>query len=166
MGSWVCICDDKRAISGGGKDVLKSNETDSRSKKFALTTKKAQCWTGLYKILFVGSGTRDGEKVGPNLVLVEARKDEPGREINARVSKYRCKQCHNPHEGVEGPKFLPWAMSSYFLNKYSERSPPFHLTVEDVCMELDHHRIKPNLITKHGISRGLGGKNAVEYYTS
>lgn len=33
-------------------------------------------------------------------------------------------------------------------------------------MELDHYRIKPTHITKHRISIGLGGKNAVQYYTS
>ena len=60
-------------------------------------------------------------------------KDEPGREINARVSMHRCKKCYNLHEGAEGPKFLPWAMSTY-VNKYSELSPPFHVTAEDGCM--------------------------------
>ena len=33
-------------------------------------------------------------------------------------------------------------------------------------MELDNYRIKPTFITKHRISRGLGGKNAVQYYTN
>ena len=165
--SWAWIYDDKSTISGGGKHVLKPSETDSRSEKFALTAKLAQCWTGPYKILFVGPGTTsDGKKDGPSLLLVEVRKNEPGSEVNARVSKYRCKQCHNPHERVEWLKFLPWAMSSYVLNKYSERSPPFHLTAKDVCMELDQRRINPTTITKHRISRGLGGKNAAQYYTS
>ena len=142
VGDWVWVYDDKSTITGGGKHVLKTSEADFRSKKFALTAKLAQCWTGPYKILFVGPGTTSrNEKVGPNLILIEVRKDEPGREINARVSIYRCKKCFNPHEGAEGPKFLPWAMSSYVLNKYSERSPPFHLTAEDVCMELDNYRI-------------------------
>ena len=57
-------------------------------------------------------------------------------------------------------------MSSYVLNKYPERSPPFHLTAKDVCMELDQYRIKPTFITKRRISRGLGGKNTVQYFTS
>ena len=82
------------------------------------------------------------------------------------MSKYRCIQCHNPHEGVEGLKFLPWAMSSYVLKKNSERSLPFHPTAEDVCMELDQHCIKPASFTKHRISRGVGGKNAVQDYIS
>ena len=96
--------------------MLKTSESDFRSNKFALTARLAQCSTGPYNILILGPGTTSSnEKVGPNLLLIEVRKDEPGREINARVSIYRCKKCFNPHEGAEGPKFLPWAMSSYVL---------------------------------------------------
>ena len=83
------------------------------------------------------------------LLLLEIRKDEPYREINARVSVYRCKRCYNPHEGAEPLKFLPWAMRNYVLNDYSERSPHFHLTAaEDITMELDQHRILPIFIIK------------------
>ena len=57
---------------------------------------------------------------------------------------YRCKKSYNPHESAEATKLLPWAMSIYVLNKYFERSPLFHLTAEDVCMELDNYRIKPH----------------------
>ena len=86
--------------------MLKSNDPDSRSKKLALTAKLAQCWTGPYKVLFVGPGTTsDGKEVGPNLLFVEVRKDALGREINARVSQYRCKQCPNLHRGVENQSF-------------------------------------------------------------
>ena len=53
--------------------------------------------------------------VGRNVLLLEIRKDEPGREINTRVSIYRCEKCLNSHEEAEPPKFLPWAMSSYML---------------------------------------------------
>ena len=84
VGDWVWVYDDKRTITGGGKHELKTSEADFRSKKFALTAKRAQCWTGPYKILFVAPGTTSSnEKVGPNLLLIEVRKDEPGREINA-----------------------------------------------------------------------------------
>ena len=72
--------------------MLKTSEADFRSKKFALTAKRAHCWTGPYQILFVGPRTTSSnEKVGPNLILIEVRKNEPGREINARVSVYRDK---------------------------------------------------------------------------
>ena len=80
VGDWVRVYDDKSTITGGGKHVLKTSEPDFRSKKFALTAKLAQCWTGPYKILFVGPGTTNGdEKVGPNVLLIEVRKDEPGK---------------------------------------------------------------------------------------
>ena len=99
---------------GTRKHALKTRKTDSRSKKFVLSAKLAHCCTGPYEISFVGPGTTsDGKKVGPNLLLLGVRKDEPGREINARVSMYRCKKSYNPHEGAEVPKFLPWAIGSY-----------------------------------------------------
>ena len=53
-----------------------------------------------------------------------------------------------------------------YVEKYSERTPPFHLTAEDVTMELDQHRVLPTFSPKHMISRGLGGKHAVQYFTS
>ena len=68
-------------------------------------------------------------------------------QVERQTRAYRCKMCYNPHEVEDKPKFLPWAMSSYLLNKYSEGSPPSHLTAEDVSMELDHYRIQPTHIT-------------------
>ena len=71
-------------------------------------------------------------------MLLEIRQDEPGRGINARVSIHRCKKCFNPHDGATAPRFLPWAMGNYVLNKYSEISPPFHLTADDLNAETRH----------------------------
>ena len=56
----------------------------------------------------MGPGTESaGITVGPKLLLVEVRKDEPGREINESVSRNRTKKCNHPHKGAEGPKNLP-----------------------------------------------------------
>ena len=94
-------------------------------------------------MLCAGPGkTNDGRELGPKLLL-EIRTDEPGRGINARVSVHRCKKCYNPHEGASAPRFLPWSMSNYVLNKDSELSPPFHLTTDDVAAELDTYRVTP-----------------------
>ena len=91
MAKPVWVYDDKSTITGGGKHVLKTNETYFRCKKFAVTAKLAQCWTGPYKILFAGPGTTSrNEKVGPNLLLIEVRKDKSGKGINTRVCEYRC----------------------------------------------------------------------------
>ena len=48
VGDWVWVYDDNGAITGGRKHVLETSEADFRSKKFALTAKLAQCWTGTY----------------------------------------------------------------------------------------------------------------------
>lgn len=105
------------------------------------------------------------QRGGAKANLLEIRTDEPGRGINARVSVHRCKKCYNPHEGATAPRFLPWSMSNYVLNKYSEISPPFHLTTDDVTAELETHRVTPRTLTKHRLTRGLGGKIAVQYST-
>lgn len=86
VGGCVWIYDDKSTFTGGGKHVL-AKEAHSRSRNFAFTAKQTKCWIGPYKFLFVEPGTAsDGELVGPSLILVEARKDEPSSEINASVS--------------------------------------------------------------------------------
>ena len=52
VGDWVWVYNDK-TLTGGGKHVLKTSEADFRSKKFALTAKLTQCWTGPCKNLFL-----------------------------------------------------------------------------------------------------------------
>ena len=165
-GDWV-VYDDHSAITRGVKHVIKPAEGSSDMKAFALVSKLANCWTGPYKALFVGPGKMaDKREVGPKLLLLDIKADEPGhRGINARVTVHRCKKCFNPHEGEAVPRFLPWAMSNYVLNKYSEISPPFHLTNDDVNAELDKHRVTPRKLSKRRLTRGLGGKIAVQYYT-
>ena len=117
-------------------------------------------------MLLVGPGKApDGDLVGRNLLLLDTS-HEGSRRINARVSVHRCKRCYNPHEGERRPRFLPWAMSSYVLNKYSGLSPPFHLTVDDVNMETDSYRVTPKSIVSHMILRGFSGTVSVQYLTS
>ena len=51
------------------------------------------------------------------------------------------------------------------LNKYSELSPPFHLMTDDMTAYLDTQRVTPRSLPKHRLTRGLGGKIAVQHYT-
>lgn len=90
---------------------------------------------------------------------------DEGSHLLPRVSVHRCKICYNPHEGMEMPKFLPWDLSKYVLNKCSEIALPFHLTVDDIEEELDRQKLEPFKISRHRVCRGLGGKAAVQYYT-
>ena len=56
-------------------------------------------------------------------------------------------------------------MSSYVLNKYSDMSPPFNLTADDVNMEIDSYRATPGSIVSHRILRGFPGTVSVQYTT-
>ena len=60
---------------------------------------------------------------------------------------------------------MPWSMSSYVLNKYSDLSPPFHLTADGVDMEMDSHRVTPGSIVSRRIFRGFPGTVSVQYLT-
>ena len=129
-------------------------------------SKLAHGGTGPYKVLLVGPDKApDGDLVRWNLLLPDTS-HEDSKRINARVSVHRCKRCYNPHEGERRPQFLPWAMSSYVLNKYSGLSPPFHLTVDDVNMETDSYRVTPRSVDSHMILRGFSGTVSVQYLTS
>ena len=156
-GQWVWVYDDKSTISGGGKYVLKAPADGSSRKSFTVVSKLAHCWTGPYKVLLVGPGKApDGDLVGRNLLLLDTS-HEDSRRINVRVSVHKYKICYNPHEGERRPQFLPWAMSSYVLNKYSDLSQPFHFTVDSVNMETDSYRVTPRSIVSHEILRGFSG---------
>ena len=107
----------------------------------------------------------DGDLVGRNLLPLDTSHEDSIR-INARVSVHRCKRCYNPHEGERRLQVLPWAMSSYVLNKYSDLSTPFHLTVDDVNMETDSYRVTPRSIVSHRILPGFSGTVSVQNLTS
>ena len=57
-------------------------------------------------------------------------------------------------------------MSAYVLNKYSYLSPPFHLTADDVSMEIDPYRVTPRSIVSHRVLRGFSGTVSVQYLTN
>ena len=72
LGDWAWGYDDHSTITGGGKHVLKPTKGSSPQTSFALISKLANCWTGPYKVLFVGPGkTNDGREVGPKSILFE-----------------------------------------------------------------------------------------------
>ena len=113
----------------------------------------------------MGSGkTPDGEVVGRNLLLLDMS-HEDSRHINARVSVYRCKRCYNPYEVERRPHFPPWAMSLYVLNKSSDLSPLFHLTADDLNIEIDSYHVTPNSIVSHRDRGGFSGTVSVQYLT-
>ena len=124
-------------------------------------------WTGPYKILAVGpcsaAETSDGSPLGSNLLYLDLPSDLPGSDARLRVTIERCKPCATPHDSWDMPKYLPAGLTQYVLNNFSKKSPPYHVTRDDVSTPLQ--RLDVEQITGHQSVRGRGGVIAVLYKT-
>ena len=120
-------------------------------------------WTGPYKVLAVGpcsaAETPDGSPLESNLLYLDLPSDLPGSDACRRVAIERCKLCANPHDSGD----LPAGLTQYVLNKSSKKSPPYHVTQNDVSTPLQ--RLEVDQITGHQSVRGRGGVIAVLYKT-
>ena len=157
-GGWVWVYNTAATIRQGatkdaGGGVLKS--------KLALN------WTGPYKILAVGpcpaAASPDARPVGEKLLFLDLPLNMPGLDAKRRVSVVRCKPCSNPHDNTDMPRYLPAGLTEYVLNKYTTKSPPYHVTTEDVTPRIE--RLEVDRITAHRFVRGRGGLLAIMYET-
>ena len=153
VGNWVWTYNPQATIGqGGGEDSSQ------------IVTKLSLNWTGPYKILVVGPGLGpDGRPVADKTLYLDLPTDMPGKDQKKRVSVDRCKMCHNPSDDLDIPKYLPAGLSKYVLHSFTDKSPPFHPTTEDVVksgIPVDIEKI-----TGHQLVRGRGGKLAVMYET-
>ena len=73
--------------------------------------------------------------------------DMPGVDARRRMSNQRCKPCTNPHDRGDMPKHLPAGLTQYVLNNFSKKSPPYHVTEDDVSTPLQ--RLELEKITGH-----------------
>ena len=87
----------------------------------------------------------------------------PGTDARRRVSVQRCKPCANPHDHGYMPKYFPAELTQYVLNNFSKKSPPYHVTQDDVSTPLQ--RLELEKTTGHPSVRGRGGVIAVMYET-
>ena len=60
----------------------------------------------------------------------------PGADARRRVSVQRCKPCANPHDQCDMPKYFPAGLTQYVLNNFSQKSPPYHVTQDNVSTSL------------------------------
>ena len=65
--------------------------------------------------------------------------------------------------GSDMPTHLPAGLTQYVLNNFSKKSPPYHVTQDDVSTPLQ--RLKVEKISGHQSVRGRGGVIAVLYKT-
>ena len=127
-------------------------------------TKLSLSWTGPYKIVVVVPGLKpDGRPVADKTLYLDLPTDMPRKGQKERVSVDRCKMCHNPSDDSDIPKYFPAGLSKYVLHFFTDKSPPFHPTTEDVVKSGIPADIKK--ITGHQLVRRWGGKLAVMYET-
>ena len=124
VGNWVWIYNHPQATVGQGVSEDNSH----------LVTKLSLNWTGPCKILVVGPDLGpDGRPVADKtLYYLDLPTDMPGKDQKKRVCADRCKMCHNPSDDSDIPKYLPAGLSKYVLHSFTDKSPPSHLTTEDV----------------------------------
>ena len=101
----------------------------------------------------------DGRPVADKTLYLDLPTDMPGKDQKKRLSVDRCKICHNPSDDSDIPKYLPAGLSKYALHSFTNKSPPFHPTTEDVVKYGIPEDIEK--ITGHQLFRGRGGKLAV-----
>lgn len=74
------------------------------------------------------------------------------------------KLCLNPHDTKNMPKYLPAGLTQYVLHNHTVKSPPYHITANDVEIHVERVSID-KITTVHRLVRGRGGKAAVMYET-
>ena len=132
-----------------------------------LKAKLALNWAGPYKVLAVAAcsstETPDGSPLGDNLLSLDLPSDLPGLDARRRVAIERRKPCANPHVSTDMPTYLPAGLAQYVLNNFPKKSPPYHVTQDDISAPLQ--RLEVEEITVHQSVRRRGGVIAVLYET-
>ena len=75
----------------------------------------------------------------------------------------RCKPCANPYDADDIPRHLPAGLAQYVLHAFATKSPPYHVTTDDVSTP--PVLIDVAKITGHQCVRVRGGAIAVLYET-
>ena len=101
-----------------------------------LTAKLAIKWTGSYKVLAVGrcpsADTPDGSPLGDNLFYLDLPPDLARSDAQRRVAKECCTPCANLHDSDDTSIYLTAGLTQYVLNNCCKKSPPHHVTQDDV----------------------------------
>ena len=137
---------------------MKAN-TDAK----VLKAKLALNWTGPYKILAVGPCSAaeipDGSPLGSSLLYLDLPFDLPGSNARRRVAIERFKPFANRHDSGDMPKYPPAGLTQYVLNNFSKKSPPYHVTQDNVSTPLQRLEVEqitgPYHFTQDNVSTPL-----------
>ena len=93
-------------------------------------------WTRLFKILAVGpffaADTPDGRPLGDKLRYLDLPSNISDPAAKPRVTVTRCKPYANPYDADDMPRHLPAGLTQYVLHAFATKSPPYHVTTDDV----------------------------------
>ena len=157
-GGWVWVYDTAATIRQG---LRKGADNKILKEKLSLN------WTGPLKIIAVGpapaTDTPDGRPLGDKLLYLDLPSNLSGPAAKPRVTVERCKPCANPYDADDIPRHLPAGLTQYVLHAFATKSPPYHVTTDDVSTP--PILIDVAKITGHQCVRGRGGAIAVLYET-
>ena len=132
------------------------NPTKANTDAKTLEAKLVPNLTGPYKILAVGpcsaAETPDDSPLGSNHFYYDLLSNLPGSDAHRRVTIERCKPCANSRDSGDMPKYLQAGLTQYVLNNFFMKSPPYHVTQDDVRTPLQRLDVKQ--ITVHQSVRG------------
>ena len=134
-GGWIWIYNTAATIRQG---LRKAADNKVLKEKLSLN------WTGLFKILAVGpapaADTPDGRPLGDKLLYLDLPSNLSGPAAKPRVTVARCKPCDNPYDADDIPRHLPAGLTQYVLHAFATKSPPYHVTTDDVSTPPDLNR--------------------------
>lgn len=94
----------------------------------ALGAKLMFDWTGSFNVLAIGptsaAASADDRLVPANLLFVELPSGCSGPASERRATVACCKQCRNPHDVSDMPKYLPVGLTQYVLNEQTATPAP------------------------------------------
>ena len=102
----------------------------------ALKEKLSLNWTGPFKMFSFGpssaADTPDGRPLGDKLLYLDLLSNLSGPAAKPRVTVARYKPCANPYDADDIPRHLPAGLTQYVLHAFTTKSPPYHVTTDDV----------------------------------
>ena len=157
-GGWVWVYNTAAIIRQG---LRKGADNKVLKEKLSLN------WSVSFKIIAIGPSSAadapDGRPLGDKLLYLDLRSNLSGPAAKPRVTVARCKPCTIPYDADDIPRHLPVGLTQYVLHAFATKSPPYHVTTDDVSTP--PILIDVAKITGHQCVRGRGGAVTVLYGT-
>ena len=138
-GGWVWVYNTAATIRQGLR-----RDTDNK----VLKEKLSLNWTGPFKIIAAGpspaTDTPDGRPLGDKLLYLDLPSNLSGPAAKPRFTVARCKPCANPYDADDIPRHLSAGLTQYVLHAFATKSPPYHVTTDDVSTPPDFNRCHQN----------------------